>query len=152
MTLDLKKYLQNLIFVSFLFTLNISWSLKPEGIYVFGSNNSEKASGTVSVHKTSESIFLFYFEYNVGGPSYNSDAQYGYLRHLEKCTFENHWDNIENRIEFAFDSNYSTVTLYGKLRGMVTYKKKSEANPEYFVNRKGQKTYFSKTKPEDYTE
>lgn len=138
--------------VLFLFVLTISWSTGPEGTYVYNSNNKTGAGGVVYIHKTEESKYLFYFEYNTGDPSYNSNAEYGYIRVLEETTFENHWNQIGNRIEFVFDPDYTTVTLYGQLRGMVSYKKKSSKNPASFVNRKGDKIFFSKTNPEDYSE
>jgi len=116
----------------------------------------------IEIHYVDSNHILFYMEIGRGAPSYNSGAIYGRLQsnpknsHLEFLPA----DTIEHcQLDLSKKGkNILIKTIVGACpfgNGVLAdgnYLFKTSANPVYFVNRKGEKVYFSKTSPEEYLE
>ena len=116
----------------------------------------------IKIHYVDSNHILFYLEIGRGAPSYNSGAIYGRLQpnpknnHLEFLPA----DTIEHcQLDLSKKGkNIAIKTIAGAcpfgngVSANGNYLFKTSANPVYFVNRKGEKVYFSKTSPEEYLE
>lgn len=120
-----------------------------EGTYSFNSKKDDGPSGIVLIHIDENNNYLFYLEFCLGEPSYNSRAYYGRLYRIDCLRFIS---SSSPRLNFSFDKDLTSLKVQGKTMGNVLYSRENNINPEYFIARTGEYVYFSKTSPEDYRE
>lgn len=117
-----------------------------KGKYVFKSQVKDGQAGSILIHEIPNHGYLFYLEFNVGKPSYNSNAYYGSLNEIKPTVYQ--YIGIPT-IKFTFSEDYTKLEIKGDIRGAVDYVRISENNPQYFITRTGNKIFFNKTNTDD---
>lgn len=136
---------------------------KYTGVYFYGDDIEKGATGYITLFAETDSTVLFHISLNRGPKSYNSGELYERIT-LEdgKGTFQFteytyqekscKWDvSIKNDtlIISTIDDNYNCGFGHNVFAD-GTYTRKNKTKPEFFEDRLGSKTYFSKTSPEEY--
>ncbi len=127
------------------------------GTYSYGTTSDSGRCGVIYVYPNSDTTLLFYLELSGGAPSYNSGAIVGQMNIYSpgKADFtmikENDFINCSMNFWFTNDSLYIRTNdeaddcgygyaVYSHGDFKLTDKKK----PEFFVDRRGEKTWFNK--------
>ncbi len=156
--------MKQIIFLTVIFSLSSAYAQtfktsKLTGIYNYGSSAEKGAVAQVIVYPESDTTILFYFESNIGLPSYNMGSIYGRLKiFADTGTFIN--DSTSTcKSFFDFKKNKLILTAdFGKIdcgfgHGVFMngqFKKVSSKLTDKFNDLEGKEYYFNKTRPEDY--
>lgn len=132
------------------------------GTYSYGSNAEKGFNGLVIVYPETDTTILFYFESNLGPPSFNMGSVYGRVRiygdtgtytdqpidqkQLCKCGFKFKKDRLILTFNFAFKNCGLGHGVY--MNG--EFKQISKKLITGFTNMEGKKYFFNATSPEEY--
>lgn len=129
---------------------------KYQGIYGYKMKGGNYAYSQVIIYPETDKTVLFYFDSNIGEPSYSMGALYGRLKIVDGSgTFTN--GDCECRFDFK-NGNLVLKPNFEKLNcgfghGVMmqgTFKRESKKHIERFTNLEGKEIFFGKTKPEEY--
>jgi hypothetical protein len=132
------------------------------GVYLNNCSTHDGACGQIIIYPESDDSILFFIGINVGAPSYRMGSLYGRvgIKNGEGVYFKK-FEFAEDGCKWSF--HFSDSLLVIKTMGKNydcgfganviadgNYKKIKNKQQDYFVDFKGVKYYFEKTKPEDY--
>ncbi len=134
---------------------------KYAGVYSYGDDIEKGAIGIITLFAETDNTILFHISLNLGPKSYNSGATYGHLTLIDgKGVFSssnNEYQNKGCKWEISINTDTLTIsTIEGEcgfghsVMADGVYTKKDNHKPDFFEDRLGEKTYFSKTSPEEY--
>lgn len=132
------------------------------GEYSYGDDIEKGRSGNLTVYEVNDSVLLFYFDLNRGGPTYHMGTLYGRaMRDENENIFK--FKSVEFPCNLKFFFSEKSVTVKSET-GEDTcgfgyavfadgeFERSSFVNPRSFVNGEGLTIEFSKTTPEKYNE
>ena len=135
-----------------------------QGTYSYSYDNGKRSyasSGFLEVHYIDKDNILFYLEVQ-RATDYNSGALYGKLTlNTESGRYEYIPKDISNSCKLEFirvKNNVAIKTVAGNcpfgygVYADGTYHLEDKNNPQFFEGRSGQKIYFDKVSPENYSE
>ena len=141
-------------------------TLNYAGIYeygAYGDSTQTGASGQIIIYAESTDTILFYLDVSIGAPSYNMGSIYDKC-HIasDKTTFHRKFDYCNNSCEWSLNFSDTTVTIEtinnaydcgfgGNVIADGVYKKVSSEQPDHFEDMYGNKIYFAKTQPANYS-
>lgn len=129
------------------------------GIYSYGNIAEKEAVGQLVIYPETDTTLLFYFESNIGPPSYSMGAVYGRVKvigenrfFIRDTTFNcmSHFYFKKKKIIVFANPEKMDCGFGHKVFLQGNFKKISKTTPKKFVDIEGKAIYFDKTKPEEY--
>jgi hypothetical protein len=142
------KHVYLLVTLILIHFIGLSFSI--EGTYQSWSSRKNGPGGEILIHKSPKGEYLFYLEYQMGEPAFNSNAFYGYLTTIDALNY--YYQSDEFVIKFEFNELQKTVKANGEIRGQTTYKRGNTTNPKYFTTRTGRDISFDLVPPRSFWE
>jgi hypothetical protein len=148
-----------IIFTILIFVPVYRQNINYGGVYAYGTHPDSGRTGVISVFPDSDSMLLFYLELNRGAPSYNSGAIAGQMKVYGPGEADFTMVQKENFINCSINFWFTNDSLYIRTNDLADecgygygvfsdgdFKLKDSIRPTFYVNRAGEKKYFSKLK------
>lgn len=156
--------MRQILFLTFIYSISSTYAQtfktsRLAGIYSYGSSAQKGAVGQVIVYPESDTTILFYFESNIGPPSYSMGAIYGRVKifadtgifikdSTSKC--KSYFDFKKNKLILTADYGEIDCGFGHKVFMLGQFKKISSKLTNKFMDLDGNEYYFNNTRPEDY--
>lgn len=115
-----------------------------QGTYTQGKYSS------ISIHKTKDCLFLFYFEYMQEYEPYNSNCFWGILTEINYSTAR--YEEEQLIVDFHFSSSKKLIKLRGGFRGCGDYSINTHTNPTLIHTRTGKNIYIGRIRTNTFRE